>query len=75
MFAYAFWARTRPSTTRSKRAVDDVPLFSDDTRIASMFTALNLVANDLQIIVLTCRQKSFEGLGGNLLTGQSWPEI
>ena len=54
--------------------LDDALVFSDDTRIASMFTALNLVANDLQIVVLTCRQKSFEGLGGNLLTGQSWPE-
>ena len=54
--------------------LDDALVFSDDTRIASMFTALNLVANDLQIIVLTCRQKSFEGLGGNLLAGQIWPE-
>ena len=55
--------------------LDDALVFSDDTRIASMFTALNLVANDLQIIVLTCRQKSFEGLGGNVLSGRAWPEL
>lgn len=54
--------------------LDDALVFSDDTRIASMFTALNVVAKDLQIIVLTCRQKSFEGLGGNLLLGKTWPE-
>lgn len=54
--------------------LDDALVFSDDTRIASMFTALNVVAKDLQIIVLTCRQKSFEGLGGNLLSGRTWPE-
>ena len=54
--------------------LDDAIIFSDDARISGMFTALNVVANDLQILVLTCRQKSFEGLGGHLLSGRPWPE-
>lgn len=54
--------------------LDDAIIFSDDARISGMFTALNVVAKDLQILVLTCRQKSFEGLGGHLLSGQAWPE-
>lgn len=52
--------------------LDDALVFSDDARIASMFDALTAVANDVQIIVLTCRQKSFENLGGNMLQAEVW---
>jgi len=52
--------------------LDDALVFSDDFRISEMFDALNTVAKDVQILVLTCRQKSFQGLGGNILETNNW---
>lgn len=52
--------------------LDDALVFSDDFRISEMFDALNTVAKEVQILVLTCRQKSFQGLGGNVLTTNEW---
>ena len=45
--------------------LDDALVYSDDDRIVKMFTALNRVALDQQIIVFSCRQLAFAGLGGN----------
>lgn len=44
--------------------LDDALVYSDDSRIVKMFTALNRVANQQQIVVFSCRQLAFEGLGG-----------
>lgn len=44
--------------------LDDALVHSDDDRIEAMFTALHRVARDQQILVLTCRQRAFESLGG-----------
>ena len=44
--------------------LDDALVHSDDDRIEAMFTALHRVAQDQQIIVLTCRQRAFASLGG-----------
>lgn len=44
--------------------LDDALVYSDDTRITSMFTALHRVAADQQVIVFSCRQMAFAGLGG-----------
>jgi len=44
--------------------LDDALVYSDDTRIMAMFTALHRVAVDQQVIVFTCRQMAFAGLGG-----------
>ena len=52
--------------------LDDALIFSDDDRIQKMFTALNAQARDLQIIVLSCRQRAFQDLGGNVLRLQPW---
>ncbi len=56
---------------RSGRAVpvilDDALVHSDDDRIEVMFTALHRVAQDQQIIVMTCRQRAFASLGGERL--------
>jgi len=52
--------------------LDDALVFSDDFRISEMFDALNTVAKDVQILVLTCRQKSFLGLGGTILKPTKW---
>ncbi|ROU04364.1 AAA family ATPase [Histidinibacterium lentulum] len=45
--------------------LDDALVYSDDDRIVKMFTALNRVAMDQQIIVFSCRQMAFAGLGGD----------
>ncbi|WP_281982526.1 AAA family ATPase [Thalassorhabdomicrobium marinisediminis] len=47
--------------------LDDALVFTDDDRIERMFDALHRQASDLQIIVLTCRQRAFRDLGGKAL--------
>lgn len=44
--------------------LDDALVYSDDERIVKMFTALNRVAQDQQILVFTCRTMAFLSLGG-----------
>ena len=44
--------------------LDDALVYSDDSRITAMFTALHRVARDQQVIVFSCRQMAFGGLGG-----------
>lgn len=48
--------------------LDDALVFTDDDRIERMFDALHRQAGDLQIIVLTCRQRAFRDLGGHALS-------
>lgn len=52
--------------------LDDALVYSDDDRIEQMFTALHRQAKDQQIIVLTCRQRAFQKLGGNALRLEDW---
>ncbi len=47
--------------------LDDALVYSDDQRIERMFDALRLAANEHQVLILTCRMRAFEGLGGNRL--------
>ena len=47
--------------------LDDALVFTDDDRIERMFDALHRQARDLQIIVLSCRQRAFRELGGKVL--------
>ncbi|WP_417524867.1 AAA family ATPase [Marinovum sp.] len=47
--------------------LDDALVFTDDDRIERMFDALHRQAGDLQIIVLSCRQRAFRALGGHSL--------
>ena len=44
--------------------LDDALVFSDDRRMSRMFDILNMTARNVQVIVLTCREQLFEGLGG-----------
>ncbi|MGB5863126.1 MAG: hypothetical protein WBG95_02395 [Sulfitobacter sp.] len=44
--------------------LDDALVFSDDSRIRAMFTALHRVAANQQVIVFSCRQMAFADLGG-----------
>ncbi len=50
--------------------LDDALVYSDDDRIEKMFDALHGTANDLQIIVLSCRQRAFRELGAPGLSFQ-----
>ncbi|MDB5572299.1 MAG: hypothetical protein JWN93_3482 [Hyphomicrobiales bacterium] len=47
--------------------LDDALVFCDDDRIERMFDALNRAAQRQQVIMLTCRTKSFNSLGGKAL--------
>ena len=47
--------------------LDDGIVYTDDDRIELMFDALTRQAHDLQIIVLSCRQRAFRALGGQTL--------
>lgn len=51
--------------------LDDALVFTDDDRIERMFDALHRQASDLQIIVLSCRQRAFRDLGGKTLRLES----
>ena len=51
--------------------LDDALVFTDDDRIERMFDALHRQASDMQIIVLTCRQRAFRALGGQALRLQT----
>ena len=47
--------------------LDDALVYSDDARIERMFDAISRAGRNQQVIVLTCRARSFAGLGGNPL--------
>jgi DNA repair exonuclease SbcCD ATPase subunit len=47
--------------------LDDALVYSDDDRIERMFDALHQQAGDIQIIVLSCRNRAFRDLGGQKL--------
>ncbi len=47
--------------------LDDALVFSDDQRIEQMFDAINRAGKRQQVIVLTCRARSFASLGGRQL--------
>jgi uncharacterized protein YhaN len=47
--------------------LDDALVYTDDDRIERMFDALHQQAKDLQIIVLSCRNRVFRDLGGQKL--------
>ena len=44
--------------------LDDAIVHTDDDRIERMFDALTRQAHDIQIVVFSCRQKTFRDLGG-----------
>jgi len=52
--------------------LDDALVYADDTRIERMFAALQLAAQSHQVLVLTCRERTFEGLGGHRIAIAPW---
>ena len=65
-FAEMLVEQGQPATV----VLDDVLVFSDDRRMGRMFDILNMVGQQVQIIVLTCREQLFEGIGGRQLVLQ-----
>ncbi len=53
--------------------LDDALVYSDDERIQKLFDAINVVAADVQIIAFSCRQKTFEALGGKTIHPIEFP--
>ena len=47
--------------------LDDALVFSDDARIEQMFDAISRAGKTQQVIVFTCRARSFASLGGREL--------
>lgn len=52
--------------------LDDALVYADDKRIASLFEALTDAASRHQVIVLTCREKTFADLAGNRVNLTEW---
>jgi chromosome segregation ATPase len=52
--------------------LDDALVYADDTRIERMFEALKLGAWHHQVLVLTCRERTFAGLEGNRVAIAAW---
>ena len=52
--------------------LDDALVYSDDARIERMFEALKLAAQSHQVLVLTCRERTFASLGGNRIAVAPW---
>ena len=48
--------------------LDDALVFSDDLRMNRIFDILNMASQNVQVIVFTCREQLFEGLGGRQLS-------
>lgn len=54
--------------------LDDALVYCDDARLGSMFNALHEASKEIQCIVLTCHERAFSGIGGQLLLAKPWPE-
>ena len=52
--------------------LDDALVYADDTRIERMFEALKLGAQSHQVLVLTCRERTFAVLEGNRVAIGAW---
>ena len=62
-FAELLAEKGRPATV----ILDDALVFSDEQRLKIMFDILYRSSRNIQIIILTCRESLFEGLGGRVL--------
>jgi DNA repair exonuclease SbcCD ATPase subunit len=54
--------------------LDDALTNADDDRIMRMFAALQHAAQSHQVLVLTCRERAFENLGGNRIALRTWED-
>ena len=59
-FAEMLVQQGQPATV----VLDDALVFSDDRRMDRMFDILNMAAKNIQVLIFTCREQLFEGIGG-----------
>ena len=63
-FAEMLVEQGQPATV----VLDDALVFSDDRRMDRMFDILNMAARNIQVLIFTCREQLFEGIGGSHLS-------
>lgn len=63
-FAEMLVEQGQPATV----VLDDALVFSDDHRMSRMFDILNMSAQNIQVLIFTCREQLFEGIGGHHLS-------
>ncbi|MCY4379472.1 MAG: AAA family ATPase [Candidatus Dadabacteria bacterium] len=63
-FAEMLVEQGQPATV----VLDDALVFSDDHRMKNMFDILNISAKNIQVLIFTCREQLFEGIGGHRLS-------
>ena len=63
-FAEMLVEQGQPATV----VLDDALVFSDDHRMDRMFDILNMSAKNIQVLIFTCREQLFEGIGGHNLS-------
>jgi len=54
--------------------IDDAVVNTDDERLTRLFQALRHAAQSHQVLVLTCRQRDFEHLGGRRIALATWED-
>jgi len=54
--------------------LDDPLVYASDERIGCVFDALRRAAQHHQVLVLTCRERTFSDLGGNRVTLSAWED-
>jgi DNA repair exonuclease SbcCD ATPase subunit len=54
--------------------IDDAVVNSDDDRLMRLFQALQHAAQRHQVLVLSCRQRDFEQLGGHRIVLSAWED-
>ena len=70
----AFARLLADSGTPAPLILDDALVYADDERIMRLFSALQHAAQSHQVLVLTCRERAFEGLGGNRIALRTWED-
>ena len=53
--------------------LDDALIYADDERTQRLFDAIHMVAEETQVIVLTCHERRFDSLGGHRLRPVPFP--
>ncbi|MDP1907660.1 MAG: hypothetical protein Q8K85_05135, partial [Hyphomicrobium sp.] len=54
--------------------LDDALVYAGDERITRLFQVLQHAAQSHQVLVLTCRERAFEGLGGHRVGLRTWED-
>ncbi len=70
----AFGKLLADSGTPAPLIIDDAVVNSDDDRLMRLFQALQHAAQSHQVLMLSCRQRDFDQLGGHRITLSAWED-